>query len=163
MNELTPEINIEASGFEQLSKLESWIKMAFELVAKQDGLLQTPNGDIGLLLTTDLKIQRLNKDFRDQNKSTNVLSFPADADDFSDLFTKDQLPPYLGDIAMAYETLKREADTQNKTMKAHFIHLLIHSILHLLGYDHLDDKQANEMENLEIKLLSMINIENPYQ
>ena len=63
---------------------------------------------------------------------------------------------------MAYETLKSEAEVQNKPIKHHFIHLLIHSILHLLGYDHIKEDEAEEMEDLEINMLAMIDIKNPY-
>ena len=120
---------------------------------------------ITLLACDDMRIATLNSDFRAKDAPTNVLSWPAydivpDASghpaaiEFKDLF--------LGDIAMAYETCEREAYIQGKTFKNHIIHLCCHSMLHLLGYDHQTQVQANVMENLEISLLSKLDIANPY-
>lgn len=161
MNRLVSETNVVAQEFKQFDGLDLWIKTAFQTVAEAPNLKTEPNGTIGLLLTSDDEIQKLNANFRQQDKATNVLSFPAEADEFDALFEGDE-PKYLGDIAMAYETLAREASAQKKPIEAHFIHLLIHSILHLLGYDHIQDVEANEMENTEIRLLKTIAIENPY-
>lgn len=162
MNRLVAETNMASSDFEQLPELNSWIEIAFGTVAQATNLLMQPHGSIGLLLTSDGEIKKLNAQFRQQDKATNVLSFPAEADEFDELFKEDDEAPYLGDIAMAYETLMREAEAQSKPIKQHFIHLLIHSVLHLLGYDHIEDDEAEIMESLEIKLLTTINIENPY-
>lgn len=161
-NRLVSEINVSYDGFQQLSDIESWIETAFDIVSKATNLNVQPNGTIGLLLTSDDEVQTLNAKFRNQAKPTNVLSFPAEADEFDELFAEEDEDAYLGDIAMAYQTLMREADEQKKSIKNHFIHLLIHSILHLLGYDHIEDEDATEMEQLEIQLLATINIENPY-
>lgn len=106
---------------------------------------------LSVLLTNDTHIQQLNHDFRGMNKATNVLSFPADEDGF------------LGDIAIALETLMKEAEAQNKQFYNHFIHILIHGILHLKGYDHETDAQAEEMESLEIQILEDMGIKNPYK
>lgn len=160
MNRLAAETNVASQEFQQFKDLDLWVKTAFETVAAAEGLKLRPDGNIGLLLTSDAEIQKLNANFRHQDKATNVLSFPAEADEFDELF-KDE-SAYLGDIAMAFETLQHEAQEQKKTIKDHFIHLLIHSILHLLGYDHIEDEQALEMETVEIQLLATINIENPY-
>ena len=106
--------------------------------------------ELSIALSNDVLIQELNKNYRDKDKPTNVLSFPQD-DDFS-----------LGDIVLALETIQREAGEQNKHFEDHLSHLVIHGTLHLLGYDHEDDAQAEEMEALEIELLQRIGIENPY-
>lgn len=105
---------------------------------------------LSILLTNDDHIQQLNRDFRNKDKPTNVLSFPDGEDD------------YLGDIAVAFETIKREAEEQNKTIHHHFIHMLVHGVLHLKGYDHESDEEAEEMEALEIKILADMGIKNPY-
>ncbi len=160
---LTIEVNIAAKAFNQFADLDQWLTICTDLIAKQTDLLLLPIGNIGLLLTDDAQIRQLNRDFRKQDKATNVLSFIADKDPFDALYSDEVEPEYLGDIAMAYETLVREANQQNKGIKQHFMHLLIHSILHLLGYDHINDTDAQLMEGLEIKLLSKIDIENPYQ
>ncbi len=106
---------------------------------------------LSILLTNDKNIQQLNKDFRDKDKPTNVLSFPADDDG-----------DYMGDIAVAFETIQREAVEQDKSFNHHFIHMLIHGILHLDGYDHETNEDAEEMEALEIKILADMGIKNPY-
>lgn len=111
---------------------------------------KTQNDEFSVLFTDDAKLQQLNNDFRHKNKPTNVLSFPSDSED------------YLGDIAIAYETVEREATEQNKQLSHHVTHMLIHGILHLLGYDHETDEEAAEMEAIEIKILEDMGIKNPY-
>lgn len=108
------------------------------------------NEEVSILLTNDTRIQELNRDFRDKDKPTNVLSFPSEEEDF------------LGDIAISFNTLEKEAEEQDKEFTHHFIHMLIHGTLHLLGYDHITDEEAEEMESLEIKILDDMGIKNPY-
>lgn len=100
--------------------------------------------------TDDAEIQQLNKDFRGKDKPTNVLSFPNDSDD------------YLGDIAISVNTIQREAEEQDKLYEHHMLHMIIHGFLHLLGFDHIDDSEAEEMESFEIAILQEIGIKNPY-
>lgn len=106
--------------------------------------------EMSIMLTNDNHIQQLNNDFRNKDKPTNVLSFPADEDS------------YLGDIAISLETIEKEALEQEKNFYHHFIHMLVHGILHLKGYDHLTDEEAEEMETIEIKILADMGIKNPY-
>lgn len=116
-------------------------------------LKQVQHNDISefsILLTNDPKIQQLNRDFRQTDKPTNVLSFPSDTQG------------YLGDIAIAFETIEREAIEQNKQLTHHVTHMIIHGILHLLGHDHMNDQEAEEMESLEIKILEDMGVKNPY-
>ena len=92
----------------------------------------------------------MNKNYRHQDKPTNVLSFPQTSEDMLDI-----TQPFisLGDIIIAYETMKKEAEDQGKTFADHYSHMLVHGCLHLLHYDHQTDAQAQEMESLEIKIL----------
>lgn len=94
--------------------------------------------------------QQLNRDFRQQDKPTNVLSFPFDE------------PDYLGDLALCHEIIAAEAEAQGKTLLAHYQHMTLHGILHLLGYDHETEAEAVEMEALEIKLLAQLGVKDPY-
>lgn len=109
-----------------------------------------PPCEVSVLLTSDDEVQILNRDYRDKDKPTNVLSFPQDE------------PSMLGDIVMALETIEREAAEQDKPLEDHVRHLLVHGALHLLGYDHIEDEQAEEMEALEVEILAQMNIKNPY-
>lgn len=120
--------------------------------------------EVSFLFTNDENVHQLNHEFRGFDKATNVLSFPDTEltdENLSDAKTFDE-PLCLGDIALAEETIKKEALEQNKDFEAHLIHLIIHGLLHLLGYDHIEDADAEIMENLEIKLLSELGIDNPY-
>ena len=99
--------------------------------------------------------KRLNKEFRNINKATNVLSFPAD-------IPKEVGINFLGDVIICAPLVCKEAVAQDKNPNSHWAHLLIHGILHLQGYDHNNVEQAEEMENLEIKILEEIGIKNPY-
>lgn len=109
-------------------------------------------GAIAVLLTSDESVRDLNARFRGQNHATNVLSFPASK----------QAVGQLGDIALAYGVCDREARAQGKPLGDHLRHLVIHGVLHLLGYDHESDDQAQEMESIERDLLAGMNIPDPY-
>ena len=117
---------------------------------------------INVELGNDAEIQELNKQFRNLDKPTNVLSFAnIDDDEFYDSLSE-MREVELGDIIIALETMSAQSQDQEITLKAHFIHILVHGILHLLGYDHMEEDERLEMEGLEIKLLELFGIENPY-
>lgn len=126
--------------------------------------------EIAVLACDDARIADLNADFRDKPTPTNVLSWPADergADvdgDVPDLPTgaDPQMPEELGDIAIAWETCAREAAEAGKPLADHLMHLMIHATLHLLGYDHIRDKDATLMEGIETEILGKMGICDPY-
>ncbi len=115
----------------------------------------TGAAELSILLTNDAEQHELNRQWRGKDSSTNVLSFP-------------QIEPFapvtglLGDISLARETLEREAAEQGVTFEAHFTHLVVHGFLHILGYDHMTDAEAAEMEGLETVILHGLGIEDPY-
>ena len=117
---------------------------------------------IGLTLDNDENVRRLNKEFRNIDKPTNVLSFANidDPDFAADCRTFDEVE--LGDIIIALETTSREAETKGITLHDHFCHLFIHGLLHLLGFDHQNDDEAEIMEQHEINILKRLGIANPY-
>ena len=117
---------------------------------------------IRLSLSNDLDIQSLNTRYRNIDKPTNVLSFAAiDNDDFyKNLEFFDEID--LGDIIIALETMQKEAKEKNISFSDHYAHLLTHGILHLLGFDHIGDDDADYMEYFEKEILSTLNIKNPY-
>lgn len=131
------------------------------------------NVEICFLFTDDNEIQLLNKTYRGVDRATNVLSFPSDSidnvygDTLNDGGEEDE--QYccniciLGSIAIAYETVARESIEQSKELNDHLSHLVVHSVLHLLGYDHMSEASAEQMESIEIKVLSKLNIKNPYE
>ena len=110
---------------------------------------------INLRLLNDKEMKKLNMQFRQKDKTTNVLSFPND--DISVKQTKN-----IGDIAISVEYVKAEAKKEGKTFDDHIIHMLAHGVYHILGYDHENNEHAVIMENKEIKTLKKINISNPY-
>ena len=118
-----------------------------------------PEGtEVSVLLTDDAHQQVLNLDWRGKDKPTNVLSFPGDGAEG----LPQGAPVLLGDIAVAFETTNLEADEQQKSLAHHFCHLIVHGMLHLLGFDHKTQPQADEMEPLEIKVLEGLGIVSPY-
>lgn len=122
--------------------------------------------EIGVILTGDTEVQELNNDHRGYDKPTNVLSFPAhdiSPKNFSEIKNTTADFIMLGDIVFGYETVLMEAKTQGKDIAKHYAHLLVHSILHLLGFVHENDAEALEMEALEVRLLSKMNIASPYE
>lgn len=120
-------------------------------------LFSGKNITFGLRIDTDAAIQTLNKDFREKDKPTNVLSFPADIE------TLEPDECYLGDIIMATGVLQREAVALNVPLAHHFMHLVVHGALHIMEYDHIVDAEAQIMEPLEILILAKLDIPNPYE
>jgi probable rRNA maturation factor len=113
--------------------------------------------EISVLLTDDAGVRDLNRDWRGQDKPTNVLSFPAPEQPGL------PGPRHLGDIALAFETLLRESEAESKPFANHFLHLVVHGTLHLLGYDHELEAEAEIMEALEVKALATLGIADPYR
>lgn len=135
-----------------------------DILALYPHLSKNIDVELSVLLADDQQIKLLNTEFRSKNSPTNVLSFPEhDNKLFKEL---DFIVPdnylYLGDIVFSFETIKNESRDGNITFMDHFIHLTIHSILHLLGHDHIKENDAKIMEDLEIRLLDSLQIKSPY-
>ena len=152
---------------------------ALDLPALAEGagraaLAGVPLGPAGftlcLMACDDVRIAALNAGFRGKPQPTNVLSWPSaerGAEVFGDppplpLPGPADDPVHLGDVALAYDTCLREAMAQDKTLADHACHLIVHGVLHLLGYDHADDQDAALMEAVEIRALASIGVANPY-
>lgn len=105
--------------------------------------------------------QALNSEFRGKDNSTNVLSFPAETPEF--LIDLGEELPYLGDLVICAEVVQREAEEQGKDLLAHWAHMVVHGTLHLQGFDHLDDDEAEEMETLEQEVMAALGFDDPYQ
>lgn len=120
--------------------------------------------EISVRLTDDAEVQRLNRDFRGKDTPTNILSFPMlEHAELANLLAADAGDALLGDLALALETLEREADEKAVSLQAHFSHLVVHGTLHLLGHDHADDASADMMERLETGILAGMGISDPYR
>lgn len=121
------------------------------------------SGEVSLLLGGDDELRELNHRYRDRDQATNVLSFPTfDADEGQMTDDAPAGPVLLGDVAISLQRLSAETASSGKTVLDHFAHLLVHGVLHLLGYDHLNDEQAETMEAMEEAILLSIGIVAPY-
>ena len=125
---------------------------AFKLICDEEEIKEC---SINLKIMSNKSMQKLNKNYRSKNTSTNVLSFTNE--DISKTITGN-----LGDIAISYQFVKRESVELDIEFDDHMIHMLIHGVYHILGFDHNNNKMAEVMENKEIKLLKKLNIRNPY-
>lgn len=130
--------------------------------AKFANILQAVLDDLGkgesellLRFVDKQEIQQLNRDYRHKDKTTNVLSFPSDLPIEID-------ESILGDVVICIDVVIEEAQVQNKKFEDHLMHMAIHGTLHLLGFDHIKEEEAIEMESLEIKILEKLKIDNPY-
>jgi probable rRNA maturation factor len=118
--------------------------------------------ELSIVLSDNDNVQDLNRDYREKDKPTNVLSFPALDSEGPGFLVLEPGPLHLGDIILAYGVVEAEAKDQNITFEDHLSHLIIHGVLHLIGFDHIDDDEAEEMEAVEITILSDFGIANPY-
>lgn len=136
---------------------EAWSKALPDAAAQAEraatAALGTVEGDVVVLLADDAHVQEINGRFRDKDRPTNVLSFPA----------PDSAAPHLGDLVLAYGVCAEEAKSQGKTLADHLAHLTVHGVLHLLGRDHEDDAEAEAMEGEERSILASLGIADPYR
>lgn len=157
---------LEQVDFDALKVAEEIKELAFSYVAEaaeHELLALDKTYEVNVCLSNDAEVHRLNKEFRQMDKPTNVLSFAnVDDDDFWDALEHEQNLE-LGNIILAFETLQKEADIKHISIYAHYCHLLVHGFLHLLGFDHQEDDEAEEMEALEVEILQQFSIDNPYQ
>jgi probable rRNA maturation factor len=119
--------------------------------------------EISIRLTSDSEVHALNRQYRGKDKPTNVLSFPMVQPDLIEtLANADDGEVLLGDIVLAYETCVREAADRNVPLEAHATHLIVHGVLHLLGYDHMNDAEAEAMEGIERHVMAALRLHDPY-
>ena len=129
-------------------QLERWVHVAIHN--------ERPDGEVTVRITDRQESQQLNHEYRGKDKPTNVLSFPFEAPAPIQL-------PLLGDLVICAPVVEQEAKEQHKELEAHWAHMVIHGCLHLLGYDHIDDAEAEAMEQLEIALMLELGYNNPYE
>jgi probable rRNA maturation factor len=153
------EVLVVAVGWQAEPEAEAVIHRAIATAAE---IVDADIGDaeLAVMLTDDAGIRTLNCNWRGIDKPTNVLSFPALPP--TGAGGPDEAPRMLGDIAIAYETTRREADDEQKPFDHHLGHLAVHGFLHLVGYDHEADGDAERMEALERRILAQLGIPDPY-
>lgn len=155
--EILIECLVEAGGWPEAAQLEQLAEKTIGAALEELLLGDIKQSELSLLFTNDAQMQELNANWRDQNKPTNVLSFPAA------IGSPGVAPgPMLGDIILGFETIDREARLENKTFDNHLTHLIVHGFLHLLGYDHQTEIEGMEMEALEQRILHRLAIPDPY-
>ena len=161
MPRLTPIFHCESLGFSGILATERLFFMRALKRTFDEFELPSRKYQLSVIFTGDRMLRQLNRDFRHKDKPTNVLSFPQ----FEDFTQFDALPNpiELGDVFLGFETIAREAIEQNKSLRDHVTHLLIHGLLHIMGYDHDTEKNATLMEGFEIDILTDLGIKNPYR
>ena len=157
---ITTEIAINDSRWQQYVDIinqDFFNNIIAKIITKYPSITEVSSLELSVLLTNDNEIRGLNKEFRQKDKPTNVLSFPEyDGKLYQQEGLDEEL--FLGDIAFGLEKIEQEAQESSLKFIDHFTHLSIHAILHLLGHDHLEDKEAESMEELEIEILKLYNI-----
>ncbi|MEZ9527276.1 rRNA maturation RNase YbeY [Enterovibrio norvegicus] len=128
-------------------QLQTWFEQAVKSFREQ--------AETTIRIVDEFESQSLNRDYRGKDKPTNVLSFPFEAPPGVEL-------DLLGDLIICRQVVEKEAKEQNKDLFAHWAHMVVHGSLHLLGYDHIDDEEAEEMESLEISIMTALEFPNPY-
>jgi probable rRNA maturation factor len=154
------EIVVRSALWRKRRTAQSVVRKAVLAAAKA---ASTPGAELAIVLDNDSAIKALNRDWRGKNAATNVLSFPAAPTSPAAKGGKSARPaPYIGDIVIAYQTTAREAVAEGKPFSHHLAHLAIHGFLHLLGYDHENDRDAEKMERLERRILGRLAVPDPY-
>ena len=155
--QMAVDVLVEADGWATLPDAEAICVRAVEAALAACGEHVPAPCEVSVTLTDDARIRVLNREWREKDKPTNVLSFPQ-----PDLPEGVDAPQPLGDIIVAFETLAAEAREEGKAEGHHLAHLVVHGTLHLMGYDHIDDAEAEEMEALERQILAGLGIDDPY-
>lgn len=151
---LAIEAAVECSQWEKLPNLDGFLAESLQAVLDETGEDVREGAEVSFLFCDDARIRELNRQFRGKDKPTNVLSFPGPE-------PLDEAQ-FLGDIALAFETIAREAQEQGKSLEHHCRHMIVHGFLHLLGYDHEESVEAEQMEATEIRILQALGVEDPY-
>lgn len=150
------DITVEAGNWPSEAELLKLAQDAMGAAFKQADLAVLDGTEVSLLFTDDDGIQKLNQQWREKDKPTNVLSFPG-SDPQDDVYG-----PLLGDIVFAFQTVSREAEELGIEFEHHLTHLTVHGLLHLFDYDHQDEEEAELMESLEKAILLTLGIDDPY-
>jgi probable rRNA maturation factor len=155
---VTIEIAVEAGAWPPEAELRALARRALDGVLAEIAADGRAASELSVTFSDDAHVRSLNAQWRGKDKPTNVLSFPA----FPET-RRGVIPPMLGDVVLAAETVAAEADAEAKPLAHHLTHLIVHGILHLIGYDHEVDAEADEMEDMERRILAGLGIPDPYE
>lgn len=147
--------------FDYVSRIRDAIDKSLAMALLPEKIKEKPL-EVSVVLANDEMIATLNMEYKNKKGPTNVLSF-ATIDSNMPVIDDKNMPYALGDVILALETIEKESQEQSKSFPDHFTHLVIHGTLHLLGYDHEEDDEAEIMEKLEIEVLNELGIKNPYK
>jgi len=136
-------------------QIQGWIMVALKANARLNNQPLAEEVEITIRIVDEQEIQELNHQYRSKDKPTNILSFPFQAPDYVEL-------PLLGDLVICRGVVEQEAIEQHKSREAHWAHIIIHGVLHLLEHDHILDGEAEIMENLEKRILEELGFDDPY-
>ena len=151
------QIAVEADGWPEEDVLRQLVSGAVDAAFSHLGIPLAASTELSLLFADNEAVCEINDRWRGIRKPTNVLSFPAAGE-----IDSTHLPPLLGDIVLAFETISSEAALENRPFDHHLCHLVVHGLLHILGYDHQSDDEAAEMETMETAILAKLAIPDPY-
>lgn len=154
------DVMVEAGGWPPPAVLIPLVERAVAAAVDAARPALAAGAEVSVLFTDDARMRVLNRTYRQKDAATNVLSFPAAA--VGGGGRGPALGPALGDVALGYETVSREAADGNLALGAHVTHLVVHGFLHLLGYDHVAESEADTMERLETRILAGLGIADPY-
>lgn len=153
---LSLDIRVSSRLWRNLPGARALARRAIAVAVAESGVRLAEGAEMSLALAADAQVQALNARWRGLDKPTNVLSFPAVA---RERLSETRI---VGDVIVAYETMAREAEEEDKPLADHFRHLVVHGALHLFGYDHERDAEAEAMEALERKILARLGVADPY-
>ncbi|MFK5892016.1 MAG: rRNA maturation RNase YbeY [Pseudomonadota bacterium] len=135
--------------------MKQWVNLTLHADALYHKKSLSDGIELTIRIVDEVEIKELNKTYRHIDKVTNILSFPFETPEFIPI-------NLLGDLVICHSVIEKEAREQEKLLQAHWAHIIIHGVLHLLAYDHIEDNQAQEMEALEIKIMQDLGFKNPY-
>lgn len=145
----------QQTGIPSDDAFAQWVNETLAVTGKNTTHTLLDDAEVSIRIVSTQESQTLNNTYRGKDKPTNVLSFPSDLPD-------DIQAPLLGDIVICEAIVRQESTEQGKPLQNHWAHLTVHGLLHLLGFDHINDTDAEEMETLEVSILAQLDISNPY-